>query len=158
MTHHFMIFTVSQQRYGIALEDIREIITYTGFTKMPDSRPWVVGLVETRGQAMPIIDLRIRFETDLNPVYHDKSVIVATRLASGKLLGLVVDSVEDISGFDDDAVLSSEGIDGQLNSRLLQGYIQNAGGSILLLNHEAFALLNEEQHLINNLEAGDDNE
>jgi len=143
-----IIFTVSSQRYAIPLNHIREIITYTGFTKLPDSQAWMVGLIQTRGQAMPIIDLRIRFETNSAPVYHDKTLIIATKLSSGKLLGLLVDNVEDIQNVDESAILSAEGIESELNSQLLQGYIQNSEHSILILNHEVFKVLNDQPTLI----------
>jgi len=143
-----IIFTVSTQRYAISLSHIREIITYTGFTKLPDSQPWMVGLIETRGQAMPIIDLRIRFETNSTPIYHDKTIIIATKLSNGKLLGLLVDSVEDIQNVDESAILSAEGIESELNSQLLLGYIQNSEHSILILNHEVFKVLNGESTIL----------
>lgn len=143
-----IIFTIASQRYAIPLRNIREIITYTGFTKIPDSQPWVVGLIETRGQAMPIIDLRIRFETNKRPLYHDKTLIIATKLSHGKLLGLLVDTVEDIETFEEKNILSAEGIQAGLNSHLLQGYIQNNGNSILILNHEVFGVLNDKASII----------
>ncbi|MCX6074385.1 MAG: chemotaxis protein CheW [Campylobacterales bacterium] len=143
-----IIFTVSSQRYAIPLGNIREILTYTGFTKLPDSQPWVVGLIETRGQAMPIIDLRIRFETNSSPSYHDKTIIIATKLSNKKLLGLLVDTVEDIQNVDESVILLAEGIESGLNSQLLQGYIQNNGNSILILNHEVFGVLNNTTTVI----------
>jgi purine-binding chemotaxis protein CheW len=143
-----IIFTISSQRYAIPLDNIREILTYTGFTKLPDSQPWVVGLIETRGQAMPIIDLRIRFETNSSPSYHDKTIIIATKLSNKKLLGLLVDTVEDIQNVDESVILSPEGIESGLNSQLLQGYIQNSGNSILILNHEVFGVLNNKTTII----------
>jgi len=148
MNHSYMIFTVSEQHYAIAVSDIREILTYNGFTKIPDTNPWVVGIIETRGQPMPIIDLRIRFETQISPLYTNKSIIIATKLPGGKLLGLIVDSVEEIESFSESMVLSSEGIDSNLNSRLVKGYIQTSNYSILLLEHTLFGELNGEQSII----------
>ena len=150
MMENFMIFTIESQLYGINLKYIREIVTYTHFTKMPDSKQWVVGLIETRGYPMPIIDLRIRLKTQMSPTYNDKTVIVATKLEGGKLLGLVVDTVEDIQSFDDSEVLSSNDIDTRMQSSLLKGYIQKESYSILILNHEEFGVLNEIDHIINN--------
>ena len=138
----YMTFTVASERYGVALEDVREIITYKGFTKIPDSKPWIVGLIQTREQTMPIIDLRIRFETEMKPLYNAETVIIATKIAQGKLLGLVVDMVEDIMTFEREAILSSEGIETEFNSNLIRGHIQTPTGSILILNHAAFAPLN----------------
>ena len=148
MTNDFMIFTVASQYYGVNLQDIREIITYTHFTKIPDSRPWVVGMIETRGQPMPIIDLRIRFETKIEPTYNDKTVIVATKLANSRLLGLVVDSVEDIKSFKNEEILSSSEMDESLHSTLLSGYIQKDDYSILILNHKEFSVLNDTEHIV----------
>lgn len=149
MNQNYMIFTVAAQHYAIAVTDIREILTYNGFTKLPDTNPWVVGIIETRGQPMPIIDLRIRFETQTSPLYTNKTIIIATKLPEGKLLGLIVDSVEEIESFPHSSILLSDGIDSHLNSRLIQGYIQTPRYSILLLDHTLFGELNGEPSVVN---------
>lgn len=146
--YQFLIFEVGLQHYAIDLCDVREIVTYEGFTKMPDSRPWVVGLIQTRGQPMPIIDLRIRFETDKNPLYAETTVIIATKLSEGKLLGLVVDDVKDIRHYTQKQILSADKIDENLNSLLVKGYIKDNDENILILDQKAFGVLNEEHSLL----------
>jgi len=155
--NQFLLFEVGGQSYAIPLSDIREIVTYDGFTKMPDSRPWIVGLIETRGQPMPIIDLRIRFETDKKPVYSQTTVIIATKLSDEKLLGLVVDSVKDIKLFRDKQILSADKIDTDLNSLLVKGYIKDEeeNQNILIIDQSAFGVLNAEHSLLE-LESSDE--
>lgn len=150
MSVQMMIFTVGDQRYAVELSFIREIITYRSITRMPDSPPWVIGIVETRSQAMPIIDLRIRFQTDLTPIYHDKTVIIATKLTDGKLLGLVVDSVEDIGSFSDQEIISGEKIETRIKSSVVKGYIEQPANSILILDHLCFAEFNAIPSLVEN--------
>lgn len=140
--NQFLIFSVGRQTYAFALEDIREIVTYREFTRLPDSRPWVVGMLEMRGQPMPIIDLRIRFATVSDPVYNEKTVIIATKLSDGKLLGFVVDEVRDIRDFHDDQRFSAEMIETELNSLLIRGYIQDGDTTVLILDHTVFGQLN----------------
>ncbi len=132
----YITFELGGQRYGIELSKIREILTYTTFTKIPDTKEWVVGIIDSREQAMPIVDLRIRFNIDKNPVYCDKTVIVATKFSDGNLLGFIVDEIKDIENIEKDAILEPLNLHSVVPAQYLEGYIKSAKGMIILLNNE----------------------
>jgi len=132
----YITFELNSQKYGIELCKIREILTYTSFTKIPDTKRWVVGVIDSRDQAMPIVDLRIRFCGATNPTYCDKTVIIATKLSEGGLLGFIVDEIKDIENINEKEILEAKNIESLIPSRYLEGYIKRSDGMVILLDNE----------------------
>lgn len=138
----FLTFVLGQQLYGIKIIKIREILTYTGITDIPDSKPWVKGVIDIRGEAAPIIDLRIRFKVSEDPVYSSKTVIIATKTESGRLVGYIVDEVSDIETVNLDQIMPSSS-DSMIDARFLAGYLRKENKMIVLLDTDKIVSEND---------------
>lgn len=136
MSKSYITFVLGQQVFGVALQKIREILTYTGFTQIPDTKEWVVGVVNSRDKAMPIVDLRIRFGNTKEPIYDDKTVIIATKIEGGELLGFIVDEIKDIEEISEDEILKASNINSVVPAKYLDGYIKRGNKMIVLLDNE----------------------
>ena len=70
-TSEFMTFELGFMKYAIELPKIREILTYPdNITSLPNTSNWVKGLINLRGEVVPILDIRIILTSrskDLNP-------------------------------------------------------------------------------------------
>lgn len=105
MSHHqFITFTVGAEEYGVDVMSIREITGWQAPTEMPDAPTWVRGVVDIRGEIIPILDLRSRFGGGLTQAGPRQVVIVVT--CGGRPIGLLADAVADIVDVDDQAVRS----------------------------------------------------
>lgn len=87
-------FMLAHERYGIASAYVREVYPLTDFTPVPCTPPFVLGIVNVRGEIVSVIDIRKFFElppcglTDLN-----KIIIVH---AGEMLFGILVDSIVEV--------------------------------------------------------------
>jgi len=134
--YSYITFLLANQLYGIELSKIREILTYTSITKIPDTKEWMAGVIDSREQAMPLVDLRIRFGKETNPTYNDKTVIIATKIEGGNLLGFIVDEIKDIESIDKKSILEANNIDTVIPADYLEGYVKKDNYMIVLLNNE----------------------
>lgn len=89
-----LIFTVGDGRYAMDSEHVVEVRAYQVPRRVPLAPPAIKGVLELRGQAAPVIDLREAFGYTDIPVAPSTMTIVLRR--GGKLCAVVVDSVDDI--------------------------------------------------------------
>lgn len=90
----YLTFAAAGQEYGIDILSVREIRGWTVETPLPNSPAAVRGIINLRGQVVPIYDLRIRLgaERSMPSAIH---VVIVVEAASG-FYGLLVDAVSDI--------------------------------------------------------------
>ena len=133
LTNMYLTFRLGLQTFGIEITKIREILTYPEITEIPDSKPWVKGVVNLRGAATPIIDLRIRFKTQNEPGYNDKTIVIATKVNETRFIGYVVDAISDIESVNTDELMPASGA-GVIDARFLRGYIKKEGRMIVIID------------------------
>ena len=89
-----VVVHLGAEAYGIAIENIHTVIVLQEITRAPQTPPWVRGLMNLRGQVLPVIDLRKRFEL-ANAEDGPKTRVVIVN-ADGVSAGLVVDEVSEV--------------------------------------------------------------
>lgn len=87
-----VIFKIGQERWGLEMLDIQEIIRLVEITTVPES-PYMEGIINLRGKIIPIINMRKVMNIPEEPLSLNSRIVVV-RADSGK--GFVVDAVEDI--------------------------------------------------------------
>ena len=73
---------------------MQEIRSYEGVTRIANAPPFIKGVVNLRGIIVPIVDMRIRFA--LGHAAYDEFTVVIVLNLSGRVVGMVVDSVSDV--------------------------------------------------------------
>lgn len=90
----YLTFAISGQDYGVDILSVREIRGWTKETPLPNAPASVRGVVNLRGQVVPIFDLRIRLNADA-PTPTASHVVIIVEARAG-IYGLLVDAVSDI--------------------------------------------------------------
>jgi purine-binding chemotaxis protein CheW len=130
-------FQIENEQYGILIEKVQEINRYTNVTKVPKTPRFVEGIINLRGEVIPLIDLRTRF--DLKAKERDEFTRVIIVNLKNMKVGFVVDGVDEVLRIKNDdidavppvlsATVSSEFIGGVVN-------VVSKQRMILLLNIE----------------------
>lgn len=90
----FVYFTIGDQHYCVDIMAVREIRAWAGTTSLPNSAPYIRGVINLRGTILPVIDLRARFgQGESQPTVGNVIIIVAIGETQN---GLLVDGVSDI--------------------------------------------------------------
>ena len=90
----FLTFTLGSEEYGIDILKVQEIRSYEGVTRITNAPLFIKGVVNLRGIIVPIVDMRIKFAVG-QPHYDEFTVVIVLNL-SGRIVGMVVDSVSDV--------------------------------------------------------------
>lgn len=95
----YLTFAIAGQDYGIDILSVREIRGWTRETPLPNAPASVRGIINLRGQVVPIFDLRIRLNAEATEPTAIHVVIVVE--AQAGFYGLLVDAVSDIVSLED---------------------------------------------------------
>ncbi len=98
----YLTFALASEEYGLEILKVREIIGYMEITAVPQTPAHVKGVINLRGQVIPVIDLRTKFGMDTIDVTEETCIIVV-EIAQGKRTfntGIVVDLVQEVLDID----------------------------------------------------------
>jgi len=136
-------FTLGSELYGIEVKKVREILTYQSPTKLPNTKPWISGVINIRGEVTPIVDLRIRFRTSKEPTYMPTTPIIAAKTKDGRMMGIVVDDIQDFATIDINDIIEISELGVSLPREYIKGLIKQNERAIILLDIEIMLSLDE---------------
>jgi purine-binding chemotaxis protein CheW len=134
----YLTIALGSESYGIAILKVREIIRLQKITPVPQMPPFVKGVINLRGRVIPIVDLRVKF--GLAAEFADRTciVVVQIKLPSEQmvLMGLIVDSVEEVVSLAASEIEPTPDFGAQLNTEYLLGMAKVKGQVKTLLDIE----------------------
>ena len=125
-TERFLTFTSDGLAIGISTNYVTEIITNHSITMLPLVPEYVKGIINLRGQIIPIIDIRLRMEKKMIALNH--TCIIVLNIDS-VLIGIVVDMVQQVIDIDKSLISSMPIEDKQ---ELINGMVTLEERSVLL--------------------------
>ncbi len=125
-------FEVGEEEYGLEILRVKEVIRIRQITRLPGSPSFVKGIINLRGDVIPIIDLRDKFGLEEQEYTGSTRVIVAA--VDGKLVGMVVDAVSQVVRLPADQVDPPPPIAGGLSARFVKGVGKLEDRLIILLD------------------------
>ena len=132
-TSEFMTFELGAMKYAIELPKIREILTYPdNITPLPNTSNWVKGLISLRGEVVPILDIRLKFNTGPGE-YDENTSVIAVITEDKRIIGIVVDLVDDVQRLDTSMLATVSEMGSAIPSKYLKGYIRLANNQMLVV-------------------------
>ncbi len=94
LSSRYLTFHLGAEDYGIEIRYVTEIVGVQKITEVPDMPEFVKGVINLRGQVIPIMDVRLRF--NLPPRDYDERTCVIVVNIEGSVVGLIVDTVQEV--------------------------------------------------------------
>ena len=91
----FLPFTLGSEEYGIDILKVQEIRGYEAVTRIANAPEFIKGVINLRGIIIPVVDMRIKFNLG-TPTYDQFTVVIILNIG-GRIMGMVVDSVSDVT-------------------------------------------------------------
>lgn len=94
----YLTFALGAEEYGLEILKVREIIGYIDVTGVPQTPSHIKGVINLRGQVIPVVDLRAKFEMETTGVTEQTCIIVVEITETGRKFntGIVVDRVQEV--------------------------------------------------------------
>lgn len=84
-------FMLDDVEYGVDILSVHEILRFPEMTRLPNTPPFIKGVINLRGNVIPVVDMRIRFGFPEGDVTDLTRIIVVE--TGGKQVGILVDNV-----------------------------------------------------------------
>lgn len=134
----YLTFVMDGEEYGIEILSVQEIRGWEQTTVIPNSEPFVKGVINLRGTVVPVIDLRLRFGL-AKADYNDLTVVIIVKVeleGQEKIMGLVVDAVSDVYNIEKQQAKKAPEIGDVENRAFIEGLINVGDKMVVLLDLE----------------------
>jgi len=150
--NQFLTFKVADEEYGVDVLKVQEIIRYREPTKMPNAPDIVKGVINFRGEVIPMVDLRKKFNLELID-YDDFTVVIILEVKS-KIVGIIVDMVSDMLSFNDEDIQTNLEFGSHVDMRFIKGMARLEDRLIILLYLDKLLSFEEYKAISNVSEVG----
>jgi len=116
----YLTFKVGDEEYGIDIRNVTEIIGIQNITELPDTPPYVKGVINLRGKVIPVVDVRLRFHIE-ELAYNDRTCIVVVNM-NEMSVGLIVDTVSEVMDIPAENIESPPRVSSKSGSMYIQGF------------------------------------
>ena len=140
-------FEVGKEIFGVDILMVREIIRSAPITPVPNSPEFVEGVINLRGDIIPVIDLRKRLNLFTEEMQKKNWILILD--IEGSVTGFVVDMVDEVLKIDESTIEPApEIVLAGLESQYIRGVVEVAGKRLMiLLNFDSILLANEIKQL-----------
>ncbi|MCL1924710.1 MAG: chemotaxis protein CheW [Defluviitaleaceae bacterium] len=98
----FLLFKIGEEEFGVEISFVREIINMVNITGVPHTPHYLKGIINLRGEIVPILEIRSRFMMEEIP-YDDLTCIIIIEYGGDKI-GLIVDEVNEVKYIDEEKI------------------------------------------------------
>jgi chemotaxis signal transduction protein len=126
----YILFSVAGTTYALPSQDVRHMEMVDQVTSVPNAAPFVEGVVFSRGNVVPVLNLRVRF--GFERAARDLRARLLVVETAGRLVGLLVDDAREFIKIADDSILPPGDAIGGLSGNYVEG-IANIGDRIVLV-------------------------
>jgi len=140
----FISFSVGPEEYGLELMRVKEVIRVREITWLPRAPSFVKGIINLRGDVIPIIDLRDKFGLETREHTAQTRVIVVE--VEGRLMGMVVDAASQVVRIPADQ-LDPPPVLGGFSQEFITGVGKIGEKLVILLNPDAILSADEKTAL-----------
>jgi purine-binding chemotaxis protein CheW len=97
-TLQYLTFTLDEELYALDISKVREVLEFTSATRVPRTPAFMRGVLNLRGNVVPVVDLRLKFGLSQTEKTVDTCVIIAEVQVDGEtvLLGALADAVQEV--------------------------------------------------------------
>ena len=139
----FLTFVIGEESYALDIMKVKEIRGYEAVTKIANSPPFLKGVINLRGDIVPIVDLRIKFNVG-EPTYNEFTIVIMLNIES-RIVGIVVDEVSDVIKVNSEEIAPPPEFGVAFDSQFLHGLVTLDESMIILVNIEALITSDELQ-------------
>jgi len=102
----FLTFLMANEKYGLEILKVREIIGIMDVTPVPTTPAFVRGVINLRGKVIPVMDLRLKFGMEAKEDTQRTCIIVVHLAREGQemIMGIIVDEVSEVLDIDQDQI------------------------------------------------------
>ena len=141
VTNRWVTFKLDNETYGIDVMQIREVLRGTEISPVPGAPPFVLGIINLRGNVVAIVDTRSRFGLPAHKMDDASRILI---LESGDyVVGFLVDSVHEVVELKSSSIEPAPDTGSATATRFITGLCNREEGLLILV--DAQKMLSEDE-------------
>ena len=144
-------FGVGRERFGVDILAVQEIIRSTDVTPVPNSPSFVEGVINLRGDIIPVIDLRKRLSLLIEGTSTEKNWVLILSIGN-RVVGFIVDNVSEVMKISEDNIDPPPAIViAGLENQYIRGVCEIDNALLIILDFDSI-LFNEEYYALKDMD------
>ncbi len=128
----FVEFKLGEEEYGVDILQVKTIERMMDITRVPKAPQFVEGVINLRGEIVPVIDLKKRFDLPISQETDNTRIIIVN--VDDITVGMIVDSANEVIQLPQDAIEPAPSIVGGIDSDFLEGVGKMDGKLLIILD------------------------
>jgi purine-binding chemotaxis protein CheW len=135
-TAQYITFKLGDELFAINVAQVREVLELPLITKVPTAPDYMRGVVNVRGKAIPVVDLRLKFGLSSTPDTINSRIVVLELELDGEttVVGGIADSVHEVIELEADQINPPPRIAMRWRTELIQGMGKRGEEFIIILD------------------------
>ncbi|MCC5869687.1 MAG: purine-binding chemotaxis protein CheW [Gammaproteobacteria bacterium] len=131
-----LTFTSAGTLFAVEISGIKEIIQYTRVTEVPMMPPQIRGVINLRGQVVPVVDLAVRFGREASALGRRSCVVILELLEGGERydIGVLVDSVSEVMEIAPEDMAPPPGFGTAIQPEFIRHMVRLEDGFVIVLD------------------------
>ncbi|MBF0264408.1 MAG: chemotaxis protein CheW [Gammaproteobacteria bacterium] len=139
----WVTFMLEGEKYGIDVMHVKEVLRDIEIAPVPGAPPYVLGIINLRGNVVTVVDTRSRFNLPPREIDDNTRVIVIE--TEDQSLGLLVDQIAEVADIPKSGIEMTPNLSTDDNSKFIMGVYSAKGDLIILV--DMGKLLGEEESM-----------
>jgi purine-binding chemotaxis protein CheW len=135
-TRQYLTFKLGDEIFATDVAKVREVLDFTTITKIPRTPDFMSGVINLRGNVVPVVDLRLCFEMSKTVKTVNTCVVVVEMLLDGEptVIGALADSVEEVIDLEPDQIEPAPKIGTEIRTDFIKGMGKRDSQFIMILD------------------------
>lgn len=129
----YIVVKIGNEQYGIDIQYIDNIVRMQRITRVPKAQHYFKGVINLRGEIIPVMSLRLRFDLEEDE-YTNSTRIIILKLEPQYAVGVIVDEVKEVITLDESMIEKINHGVGDENSVYLTGVGKHEDNLVSILN------------------------
>jgi len=128
----YVVVVLDQEQFGIDIQQIETIIRMRDITRVPQAPFFIKGVVNLRGDIIPVMSLRLKFGLDSDEYSHNTRIVIIK--TEEHCIGMIVDEVREVVEFSQESIETIQRLAIGSEQKWIQGVGKTDQQIVTLLN------------------------
>jgi len=135
-TTQYLTFKLGDEVFALDIGKVREVLDFTAVTKVPQTPDFMRGVINLRGNVVPVVDMRLKFGMSQTEKTVNTCVIITEIDVDGEttVVGAMADSVQEVLDLEPEQIEPPPRIGAKLNTDFIMGMGKHNDQFIMILN------------------------
>lgn len=135
-TRQYLTFKLGDEVFATDVAKVREVLDFTNITKIPRTPEFMSGVINLRGNVVPVVDLRLCFEMSKTEKTVNTCIVVVEMLVDGEsnVIGALADSVEEVIDLEPENIQPPPRIGTKIRTDFIKGMGKRDAQLIMILD------------------------